>query len=84
MGFGLPGASDSQLRQPNIPPDRVPVNSARPLDNFPLIRSRRVEELQDAFARVYAKPVVVPIGKGERLDTVFNNCRLQGAYIAFS
>jgi len=64
----------------------MPVNAARPLDNFPLIRSRRVEELQEAFARVYAEPVVIPARNSESLSAIFNNCRLQRielAYVAF-
>ena len=62
------------------------MTSARPLDNFPLIRARKVEELQEAFARVYAKPVVVPARHGDGLNAVFNNCRLRHtelSYVAF-
>jgi len=62
------------------------VTPARPLDNFPLIRARKVEELQEAFARVYAKPVVMPVRGGEGLSASFNNCRLERtelSYVAF-
>jgi len=65
----------------------MPVNAARPLDNFPLIRSRKLEELQEAFARVYAEPVVMPTRNVGELAAVFNNCRLRRielAYVGFS
>jgi hypothetical protein len=59
------------------------VNSTRPLDNFPLLRSRKVEELQEAFARVYAKPVVIPTRAAEGVDVILNNCRLHDTELAY-
>jgi AraC-binding-like domain len=60
------------------------VNSAKPLDNFPLVRSSDVEEVREAFARVYAKPALVPPRRVERVDTTLNNCRLQHLEVAYA
>ena len=59
------------------------MNSARPLDNFPLIRSRKIEELQEAFARVYARPVAVPSRAVEGVDVILNNCQLRQTELAY-
>jgi hypothetical protein len=64
------------------------VISARPLDNFAVIRSRNVEEVRDAIARVYAKPALVPELVARRsvrqIDAIFNNCRLQNIELAYA
>lgn len=60
------------------------MNPARPLDNFPLIRSRKVEELQEAFARVYAKPVVQPTQTIASSDVIINNCPLRHVALAYA
>jgi len=53
------------------------LNSSTPLDNFPLIRSRDIEEVCEAIARIYAKPVLVPAAGSETFNAALNNCRLQ-------
>jgi len=53
------------------------VNAAKPLDNFPLVRSRDIEEVREAIARIYAKPALVPAPGVKALDATINNCRLQ-------
>jgi hypothetical protein len=64
------------------------VTSAKPLDNFPVIRSRNVEEVRDAVARVYAKPDLIPdltAARGvRRIEATFNNCRLQNVELAYA
>jgi hypothetical protein len=36
------------------------ANPARPLDSFPFVRTRKIEEARNALARVYAEPVLIP------------------------
>jgi hypothetical protein len=57
-----------------------------PLDNFPLIRSRNIEEVRETIGQIYAKPVLVPARGVGVFDTTINYCRLQTidfAYRAF-
>jgi len=58
--------------------------SAKPLDNFPLVRSRNIEEVREAIGRVYAKPIMVPVAGVATLDTTYNNCRLGHVEIAYA
>jgi len=51
--------------------------SSRPLDNFPLIRTRDVEEMRDAIARIYAKPALRLTDGYKELDASINNCQLR-------
>jgi hypothetical protein len=53
------------------------VDSPRPLDNFPLLRSRSVEEVGDSLARVYDKPVLLPARRVEGFNAIVNVCGLQ-------
>ena len=59
------------------------VNVPRPLDNFPLLRSAKVKEVRETFARIYAEPVLVVKPHAESLNAVMNNCRLQNVELAF-
>lgn len=59
------------------------MNSPKPLDNFPLIRSRNVDEVCEAIGRVYARPVLLPSRGAEGFDTTFNNCRLRNVGLAY-
>jgi len=52
------------------------ANTSRPLDNFPLIRSRDVEEVRHCIASIYATPVLVPAGIPEGFDATINTCQL--------
>jgi hypothetical protein len=56
----------------------------RPLDNFPVIRSRNAEEVREAIGRIYAKPALLPASAFDRLNTVINNCRLRHVELAYS
>ena len=55
----------------------------KPLDNFPFIRSRNVEEVREAIGRLYAKPVLLPASAVDRLNAVINNCRLRHVELAY-
>jgi hypothetical protein len=60
------------------------VNKPRPLDKFPLLRSAKVKDLRDAFARIYAEPTLVVNPGAAGLNAVMNNCRLQLIQLAFA
>ena len=59
------------------------VHAPRPLDNFPLLRSAKVKEVREAFARIYAEPTLAVKPRTESLNAVMNNCRLQSIELAF-
>lgn len=59
------------------------MNSSKPLDNFPLVRSRNIEEVREAVARVYAKPALVPKADVETFNAALNNCKLQCTELAY-
>lgn len=59
------------------------VNVPRPLDNFPLLRSAKIKDVRETFARIYAEPVLVVKPRAESLNAVINNCRLQSVELAF-
>jgi len=50
---------------------------AKPLDRFPLIRTRNVEEVRIALARTYAKPELIPEGRVRTLRAKINYCQTQ-------
>lgn len=56
---------------------------ARPLDNFPLLRSRNIEEVCEVIARVYVKPRSVAAPSIEVLNTTFNNCQLRNIDLSY-
>jgi len=60
------------------------VNASNPLDNFPLVRSRDIEEVCDAIGRIYARPALSPARKVVAVDASVNNCRLRYVALAYS
>ncbi|MEJ2378540.1 MAG: hypothetical protein P8Y53_09470 [Pseudolabrys sp.] len=50
-----------------------------PLENYPLMRSRGVEEVREALARVYARPALTPARGVTALDAVLNRCPVNNA-----
>jgi len=53
------------------------MNSTRPLDAFPLIRTSSIEEMEAALGRIYAKPNM-EIARGTRtLNAIHNHRQLQ-------
>jgi AraC-binding-like domain len=85
MGLGDGFVGVSLVAEPPYSENPFPaaVNSSSPLDNFPLIRSRDIEEVREALARVYARPALVPAPGVERLNATYNNCRLQHIEVAY-
>ena len=51
--------------------------SQRPLRNFPLLRSRDIEEAADAIGRIFIKPVLEPMHGLDGFNAVINNCQFQ-------
>lgn len=60
------------------------MDPRRPLDNFPLLRSRRVEEVSSGLARVYDKRVLVPAPHPEGFNAIVNACELRDIGILYS
>jgi hypothetical protein len=60
------------------------ANTSRPLDNFPLVRSHKIDEVCEAFARAFIRPTLLAARGIEALDTTFNNCRLQNIGLAYT
>ena len=53
------------------------VNSPSQLENFPLIRSRDIEEAFGCVARIFARPLLVPAGGAAGFDATINGCQLR-------
>ena len=67
-----------------VPPDEAIVNSSTPLDNFPVIRSRNIEEICEAIGRFYARPLLPTAPGGTEVDATINNCRLQDIALSYA
>jgi AraC-binding-like domain len=53
------------------------VDSPNPLDNFPLLRSKDVEDVRDCVERVYGRRVLIPQHAVEGFNAIINECRLR-------
>jgi len=58
--------------------------STKPLDKFPFIRSRDIDEVSDALARVYGKPAIMPARGVKTIDATINRCRLPHTTLTYS
>jgi len=60
------------------------MDSIRPLDNFPVIRTFDVEEAREGLARIYVKPTLTsPVSDGG-VRAVLNECRLRNVRLVYS
>jgi len=59
------------------------VLSCKPLDSFPFVRSRDVEEAREALASVYVRPVLTPARGAEGFDARINVCPLKSFGVAY-
>jgi hypothetical protein len=59
------------------------AQSSRPLDNFPLVRTRQTEELRKVFARVYAAPTMELARPDKKLNAIINYCQIQDSCVGF-
>ena len=48
-----------------------------PLDLYPLACTSNVDELRASLARIYAKPIMEPVGETRDLKAVVNHCQLE-------
>ena len=55
-----------------------------PLDNFPVLRSRDVEEVRHVIASLYTRPDLTPTNDRESFDTVINNCCLRTIELSYA
>jgi hypothetical protein len=63
--------------------DGALVIPTKPLDNFPVIRTRDIEELRAALAKIYAKPTLEFSSPTKALDASINQCRLQHVRLGY-
>ena len=59
------------------------MNTASPLDNFPLARTASCNEVREALARVYTEPTLRLGRRTKTLNARLNNCRLQTIQLAY-
>lgn len=59
------------------------VNLSNPLDNFPLVRSRDIDEVREALGRIYARPALMPRSNVAAVSATVNNCRLRHVSFAY-
>ena len=50
---------------------------SRPLDSFPLIETRNLDQMRASLARIYVEPVIELVGRGRTLRVVINHCQLR-------
>jgi hypothetical protein len=60
------------------------VTVSRPLDNFRLLHTRKIEDLRKALAKVYAQPTLEPARRIKTLDAFVNVCELQHVALGYS
>jgi AraC-like protein len=63
--------------------DAIVVDPPHPLDNFPLLRSKDVEEVRDCVARVYGKRVLIPQRHIEGFNAIINACHLRNTGLLY-
>lgn len=59
------------------------VDSARLLDNFSLTRTRKITELRDTLARIYAEPRVKLLHGSTGIDASLNECPFQHTKLGY-
>lgn len=60
------------------------MDSIRPLDNFPVIRTFDVEEARECLARIYVKPTLALPSSDSGIRAVVNECRLRNVRLVYS
>lgn len=59
------------------------MDTDRPLDAFPLVRTSSIEELEASLARIYAKPRMDLVSRARTLRAVHNHCQLQHIGVSY-
>lgn len=60
------------------------MDSIRPLDNFPVIRTFDIEEVREGLARIYVKPTLALAASDGGVRAVVNECRLRNVRLVYS
>jgi AraC-like DNA-binding protein len=60
------------------------MDSARPLDSFPLIHTSKLEELRASLASIYAKPALELTSRDKMLRAILNHCQLQHIGLSYA
>jgi AraC-type DNA-binding domain-containing proteins len=60
------------------------MNSVRPLDNFPVIRTLDIEEASEGLARIYVRPTLALPPPDGGFRAVVNECRLQNVRLVYA
>lgn len=60
------------------------MNSVRPLDNFPVIRTFDIEEASEGLARIYVRPTLASPPPDGGFRAAVNECRLQNVRLVYA
>lgn len=60
------------------------MDSVRPLDNFPAIRTFDIEEAREGLGRIYVKPTLALPPPDGGFQAVVNECRLQNVRLVYA
>lgn len=60
------------------------MDSVRPLDNFPAIRTCDIEEVREGLGRIYVKPTLALPPPDGGFRAVVNECRLQNVRLVYA
>jgi hypothetical protein len=60
------------------------TNVSRPLDNFRLLHTRKIEDVREALTKVHAQPTLEPGRRVKTLDAVVNVCELRHVALGYS
>jgi AraC-binding-like domain len=75
-------ANHRLVKRSNLAISKV-LTPLRPLDNFPLVRTSKIEDTREALARVYAKPALEVARGCSDLVSSINNCQLRHVGLAY-
>jgi AraC-like DNA-binding protein len=60
------------------------IDAVRPLDRYPLIRTKNAEEMIAAFERMYTRPKLLPERRASRIDAVINHHKMQDVSVVYA
>jgi hypothetical protein len=60
------------------------MDLVRPLDRYPVIRTRDIDDLREAMARLYIKPSLELHDRAKTLDATYNNCQISRVGLSYA
>ena len=57
---------------------------SRPLDNYPLMRTRSIEKVRDSYAQIYARPAITPGNGVKAFSAAVNHLKLQDVGLLYA